>query len=200
LELRGADFALMASNTPHHRFDAIVSGIRIPLISIIDAVAKESARIGARQAAPAIRHSNEIVAISAGICQVRSRRRWPADEAVQTMTTELIADLQLCRTAGDSDRLEKIARRAFDSLPTHRPIVCLACRELPLAFEEMKDVPIFECDDVAFINGTWCTLTPRSISQSVTDKSMKLAPEEVGFSPAISRSLLARFSGPIRRH
>jgi aspartate/glutamate racemase len=39
----------MASNTPHHRFDAIVSGIRIPLISIIDAVAKESARIGARQ-------------------------------------------------------------------------------------------------------------------------------------------------------
>jgi len=45
LEASGADFALMASNTPHHRFASIVRGIGIPVISIFDVVAKESARI-----------------------------------------------------------------------------------------------------------------------------------------------------------
>jgi len=47
LETNEADFALMASNTPHHRFEAIVRSIRIPVISILDEMAKESARIGA---------------------------------------------------------------------------------------------------------------------------------------------------------
>jgi aspartate/glutamate racemase len=32
LEASGADFALMASNTPHHRFASIVRGIRIPVL------------------------------------------------------------------------------------------------------------------------------------------------------------------------
>jgi aspartate racemase len=49
LEASGADFALMASNTPHHRFADIVHGIGIPVISIFDEVARESARIGARE-------------------------------------------------------------------------------------------------------------------------------------------------------
>jgi aspartate racemase len=49
LETSGADIALIASNTPHHRFEAIVRSIRIPVISILDEVAKESARIGAQQ-------------------------------------------------------------------------------------------------------------------------------------------------------
>jgi aspartate racemase len=49
LETNGADFALMASNTPHHRFEAIVRSVRIPVISILDEMAKESARIGAQQ-------------------------------------------------------------------------------------------------------------------------------------------------------
>ena len=47
LEASGADFALMASNTPHHRFASITKGVNIPVISIYDAVAKECARMGA---------------------------------------------------------------------------------------------------------------------------------------------------------
>jgi aspartate/glutamate racemase len=47
LEASGADFALIASNTCHHRFDAITRGIKIPIISIVEAAAKASARIGA---------------------------------------------------------------------------------------------------------------------------------------------------------
>jgi aspartate racemase len=71
LETNAADFALMASNTPHHRFEAIVRGIRIPVISILDEMAKESARIGA-PTSPSLGHrfNDEIVKISGNLCQV----------------------------------------------------------------------------------------------------------------------------------
>src|SRR5712691_9313492 len=49
LEASGAEFALMASNSPHHRFAKIVRGIRIPVISIFEVVAKECARIETKQ-------------------------------------------------------------------------------------------------------------------------------------------------------
>jgi len=49
LEASGAAFALIASNTPHHRLEAIVRGVAIPVVSIFEAVAKESARIEAKQ-------------------------------------------------------------------------------------------------------------------------------------------------------
>jgi aspartate racemase len=49
LEASGADFAIIASNTPHHRFGAITSGIRMPVISIFEAVAKECACAGIEQ-------------------------------------------------------------------------------------------------------------------------------------------------------
>jgi aspartate racemase len=39
----------MASNTPHHRLEAIVRGVRIPIISIFEAAANKSARIGAAE-------------------------------------------------------------------------------------------------------------------------------------------------------
>jgi aspartate racemase len=49
LEASGAEFAVMASNTPHHRFASIVRGIGIPVINIFELVAKECARIEARE-------------------------------------------------------------------------------------------------------------------------------------------------------
>ncbi len=45
LEASGAEFALIASNTSHHRFSAIVRGIGIPVISIFgerDAIARRT--------------------------------------------------------------------------------------------------------------------------------------------------------------
>jgi aspartate racemase len=42
LEASGAEVALVASNTPHHRFDALVRGIQIPVISPDDAITQVS--------------------------------------------------------------------------------------------------------------------------------------------------------------
>jgi aspartate racemase len=49
LEASGADFAVIASNTSHHRFDAIVRGVGIPVIHIWEEAAKECARLEAKQ-------------------------------------------------------------------------------------------------------------------------------------------------------
>ena len=155
LELGGADLALIASNTPHHRLDTIVSGIRIPVISIIDAVAKKCAQIGAQRVlllgtALTMRSRR----FRQGFAQYGVEAAGPDDEALRTMTTELITDLQRGAKTGASERLAKIARRCLDCLCPNRAVVCLACTELPLAFETMRTLSVFEHDDIVFLNST----------------------------------------------
>ena len=50
LQNSGAEFAIIASNTPHNRFDAITAGIDIPVINIFEVVAHECVRLDARKA------------------------------------------------------------------------------------------------------------------------------------------------------
>jgi aspartate racemase len=115
LEASGADFAIMASNTPHHRFEAIVQGIQIPVISILDAVAKESARIGATQV---VLLGTAHTMNSPRFCEAFARHgvaaAGPSDETLRSETIELISDLQLRKLAGASERLRGIAKRLFE--------------------------------------------------------------------------------------
>jgi len=155
LAASGADFALIASNSPHHRFQANTRGIQIPVISILDMVAKESARIGARR-----------VLLLGTALTMRSQQfreefakygvdaAGPEDEAVKAMTVELITDLQLGKLAGASERLREIAKLAFEFQSSGKPVVCLACTELPLAFERKKTLASFEYDGIVFINAS----------------------------------------------
>jgi aspartate racemase len=156
LETNEADFALMASNTPHHRFEAIVRSIRTPVISILDEMAKESARIGAQQVlllgtaltmrSPKFRETFAKYGIDAS---------GPRDESLRAMTAELITDLQLGKLERAAQRLAAVARLSLDENQFgDQPAVCLACTELPLAFAGMKQLPTFEYDGILFINTT----------------------------------------------
>jgi|SRR5277367_1667002 len=153
LEANGADFALMASNTPHHRFESIVRGIGIPVLNLLDVVAKECVRIGVRQ----------ILLLGTAVTMKSPRFReefakygieaaGPHDEAAGTMTVDLIADLQLGKLAGAPERIMNIVKLSWSPQHTARPAVCLACTELPLAFETMKTLATFEHGGVLFIN------------------------------------------------
>jgi aspartate racemase len=155
LEASGADFALMASNTPHHRFATIVLGIRIPVISILDAVAKESARIGA----------GEVLILGTALTMRSPRFRegfakygieaaGPRDEAARAMTVGLITELQRSKLEGAAEQLGKIARISFERQFRAQPLVCLACTELALAFHEQKMLATFEYDGILYINST----------------------------------------------
>jgi aspartate racemase len=155
LEASGADFALIASNTAHHRFAAIVRGIGIPVLSIVDAVAKESARIGV----------SEVLILGTLLTMKSPRFReefakygveaaGPQDEAARAMTVGLIRELQLGQLEGAAERLGKIARLSFERQFKAQPAVCLACTELPLAFPEHKTLATFDYEGVFYVNTT----------------------------------------------
>jgi aspartate racemase len=156
LETNEADFALMASNTPHHRFEAIVRSIGIPVINILDEMAKESARIEAGQ----------VLLLGTALTMRSSKFRetfakygieasGPLDESLRAMTAELITDLQLGKSESADQRLATVARLSLDENKFgDRSAVCLACAELPLAFARMKQFATFEYDGILFINST----------------------------------------------
>lgn len=155
LEVSGVEFALIASNTPHHRFAAITSGIRIPVISILEAVAKESTRIGATEVlilgTPLTMRSPKFREAFAK-CGVEAAG--PHDEAARIMTVDLINELQLGRVDRAAERLGKIVRMSHKPQPKAPLAVCLACTELPLAFQEQKGLATFEYDGIRYINSS----------------------------------------------
>ncbi len=155
LEKSGAEFAVIACNSAHHRFGAIVRGIGIPVISILDAVAKESARIGAC----------EILILGTALTMRSQRFRegfakygveasGPDGEPARSMTVDLIAQLQSGKLEGAAERLGSIAKQSFKRQFGAQSIVCLACTELSLAFPEQKTLATFSCDGVLYINTT----------------------------------------------
>jgi aspartate racemase len=155
LEVSGADFALIASNTPHHRFAAIVRGIGIPVISIFEVVAKESARIGASEV---LILGTSLTMRSSGFREAFARygveAAGPQDEEARALIRGLIAELQLGKIDGAAEQIGKIAKISFGRQFKAQPVVCLACTELPLAFQETKRLATFEHDGVLYINTT----------------------------------------------
>jgi aspartate racemase len=153
LEASGAEVLLMASNTPHHRFEAIVRGIGIPVISIVDASARAAARLGAREVlilgTPVTMRSAKF---REGFAKHGIEARGPRDERARAMTEEMIRELQAGKTAGAAERLGKIARQAFAVEFSGPPVVCLACTELPLAFPGKAVVATFEDNGVTYID------------------------------------------------
>ncbi|HTS46467.1 MAG TPA: aspartate/glutamate racemase family protein [Bryobacteraceae bacterium] len=152
LEMSGADFALIASNTPHHRFESIVRGVTIPVLDIFEVVAKESAHIGA---SGVLILGTAVTMSSARFREAFSRHGIqavsPADAAARRSTIELIQDLQLGKLEGAAERLAAIAEECYRQF-NRQPLVCLACTELPCAFPEQKMFPFFGVDNTVYIN------------------------------------------------
>jgi aspartate racemase len=149
LEVSGAGLALIASNSPHHRLEAIVRGVGIPVISIFEAVAREGARIGARDLlilGTALTMSSEV--FQKEFAKQGITASGPDDPNLRSVTIQLIQDLQLGKQNGAADRLRNIAKLSS------RKVVCLACTELPLAFPLNKTFATFEQDGIRYINST----------------------------------------------
>ncbi len=155
LEASGVDLALIASNTPHHRFASIVAGIGIPVLSIFDAVARASAQLAASD----VLILGTIVTMESAILRQAFKSYGiaafgPQEDAQREMTMSLIVDLQLGKTVGSAQKLIKIARSSIEHAFDSKTAVCLACTELPLAFEQHKLQATFEYDSIRFINST----------------------------------------------
>jgi aspartate racemase len=153
LQASGAEVAAMASNTPHHRFESIVRGIGIPVISILDAAAEEAARLDA----------SRVLILGTAIAMQSNRFREayavrgieaasPRDPALRSAAVELIADFHRGAPGEADQRLARIARVSIDDRFPDGALVSLACTELPLAFPQFADQTAFEYDGLQFIN------------------------------------------------
>ncbi len=154
IENSGADFALIASNTSHHRFAQIVRGIEIPVINLFEAVAAECDRVGASQAlilGTATTMGSAIFREAFAAHGIAASG--PQDPDVRTLTVKLSEELQHGQDKMAAARLNDIFRMCRKQF-TETPAVCLACTELPLAFQEQKTNTIFEFDSIRYVNST----------------------------------------------
>jgi aspartate racemase len=155
LEASGAEVAVLAANTAHHRLKKITRGVRMQVVSILDAAAREAARAGRRQAlilgtalvmrSPVVYEAFEKQGIEAA---------GPVEETERAAALQLIAELQRGQTEGAAERLHCLVRGAFARLFAGTPMAVLACTELPLAFPEMGSRAAFEVEGVVYINTT----------------------------------------------
>jgi len=155
LEANGADFAIIASNTPHIRYDAITDGLEIPVISIFEAVAETCKNHGV----------DEMLILGTGPTMNSGafpgylegygvRAVAPPDDRSKAKVAALIAELFTGQSANGRERLQAIAGPSFEQAGIRKKVVCLACTELPLAFEGKEQLETFEEDGILYLNTT----------------------------------------------
>lgn len=150
LERAGCDFGIIASNTPHARLHAIRQGVAMPILSIFDATAEATASVGA---------SNALVLSTAVTMQasdyadrltkegITANDRLPEPEIAEM---QAMIDSEFYGGASDSARARLIAFCNKHAAPG--TAILLACTELPLAFPDHLDDPVFKSDGHLFIN------------------------------------------------
>ena len=155
LQASNVEVAVIASNTPHHRFASITSGIAIPVLSILDATAQEAVRMGV---------SRVLVLGTALTMQSRMypdaflpygiEAASPANVETRAAVVEIIKELHLRRIAGAGKRIHALANDAFGGRFPDATAVCLACTELPLAFPSASAEASFEQEGIRYLNTT----------------------------------------------
>lgn len=153
LAASGAEFAVIASNTPHHRLASITNGAGIPVLSLWDAVAKEAACINLQDVlilGTALTMQSSVFRRVLADHGVRSAG--PADQGLRMQVLDVISALQSGERDGAEENIREIATRALAGSLHKDSAVCLACTELPLAFGDSRRIAVFERHGVRYIN------------------------------------------------
>jgi len=155
LENNGVDFAMIASNTPHIRYDAITEGLKIPVISIFEAVAETCQIHGIGEflllgTEPTMNSG----AFPGYLARHGVRAFVPPDDRLKSKVADLIAELFTGKSENGRARIQAIVGPSFEQAGIGKKVVCLACTELPLAFEGQEQLETFEEDGVFYLNTT----------------------------------------------
>jgi aspartate racemase len=139
----GAAVALLAANTPHHRFEAITAGVPVTVVNIVDAVTRTVRDCGldrvlllgtsVTMASPVIRERFSRAGVNVDV---------PAGDEREAVTA-LIGRIQRGDMNGAQAEIVSIARG--------RPAI-LGCTELAFAFPEAVRESQFARDGTTFFN------------------------------------------------
>jgi aspartate racemase len=154
LAASGVDFALLASNTPHHRFDTIVQGVGIPVLDLHEVIAQRCALAGARRVLIlGTAFTMQSQRLRNAFSQAGVDAAPPADPTARAEVAQVIADAHRLRAAGAAERIARIACTAITQSAASLT-VCLACTELLLAFPEHRRTAMFEVDGIRYVNAS----------------------------------------------
>ena len=149
----GADFGVIASNTPHMRLHAIMKGLDFPVVSILDATAEAVRAVGGKRAlilgTPVTMRST----VYADTFRKFGIEALPPLDEERIAELEGLIDVDLYQ-GETGDARERILGMCRESVQESNDVVCLACTELPLAFPEHKEAPAFEVNGMCFVNTT----------------------------------------------
>ena len=153
LEASEVDFAIIASNTPHNRFDQITEGLRIPVLNIFEEVAKACVKNNIVQALilgtePTM--SSQVfpnILRKHGISGILPNKGNDQDKVIS-----LIGLLQAEKSNRGAELIQSLASKYLQGSADESCAVCLSCTELSLAFPEHLNVPIFEVNGVTYMN------------------------------------------------
>lgn len=152
LQASDVEVAVIASNTPHHRFASITSGLTIPVLSILDASAQEAVRMGASR----MLVLGTAMTMRSAMYQETCRRYGidaasPTKTKVRAAVVKIIDDIHRGRIADVDQRIHAAVRASLGAKVPDGTVVCLACTELPLAFPSTREAS-FEENGIRYLN------------------------------------------------
>ncbi|MBO9445421.1 aspartate/glutamate racemase family protein [Ruegeria sp. R14_0] len=150
LENAGCDFGIIASNTPHARLHAIRQGVTMPVLSIFDATAEATASTGASKAlvlGTTVTMQATNYADRLAVEGITANDRLPEPEIAE-MQAMIDSDFY----GGASDNAHARLLAFCDKHARPGTAILLACTELPLAFPDHLDDPVFEANGHLFVN------------------------------------------------
>lgn len=155
LERGGADFAVIACNTAHHRLEQIERGLAIPVLSILDAAADACTELGVRD----VLILGTRTAMASAVFRQAFRQRGidahtPAEERHRQMVLASIDALSRGHDEGASERIRQVIRESCARQANGAGAVYLGCTELPLAFPVHKHESVFEIEGGLCLNST----------------------------------------------
>jgi aspartate racemase len=155
LEASRADFAIMASNTPHHRYSAVVTGIDMPVLNMYEAVARRCRLDGHREVlilGTALTMRSQVLREAFTSQDIEAFA--PVDSDNREAVLSLISKLQRGDSEGAAQSIKALVHEVMLRQFADPPAVCLACTELPLAFPAQHDCAAFDCDGIRYVNSS----------------------------------------------
>lgn len=143
LERSGAEIAVIASNTPHDRFEQIIEGVSVPVVDIFESAATRCAQSGQPRV---LVLGTEITMNSARLRRVFARHGLEChrpEQASIEQTESLIRAIQQGRLKGGPELLANLVFESLGSGATDA-VVCLACTDLPVLFGAARSAAIHD--------------------------------------------------------
>ncbi len=153
LEAAGAEFGIIASNTPHMRIKGITKDLDFPVVSILDATAQVVHDTGAKRALVLGTTVTMNSTVYAGTLYEYGIDTFPKLPDAEIHSLGKLIDYDLYQGRIDT-ALDQIVGLCNKYVQYESDVVCLACTELPLAFPRHADSACFEEQGITFVNTT----------------------------------------------